>query len=152
MKKVDLMILQGIEHNARISFSELAEQVGLSKTPCWNRVKELEKTGLIKGFHTVFDTEKLGLHIQALINVVVSFNEAEAFENCVMQHANIVNCVAVTGDFDYSLSVILTDINSLDHFLRKELASFAGVERFSTAISTRVIKQKTALSELVTLG
>lgn len=146
MDDVDLSILRFLEKDARISFSELADKVGLSKTPCWNRVKELQKKGVIKGYTAILDEHALGLEIDALVHVVVNFALSQEFEDAVQLHPNILTCYAVTGEYDYMLKVIAPSISEIDKVLRKELSSIPGVERFSTAIATRTIKSNTPLS------
>lgn len=149
MDKLDRQILSILEENSRISFAELANEVGLSKTPCWNRVKELQKKGVIEGFDTRLNSQLLGLHIKAMVSVVVNFAFYNDFEQAMTSHKNVLTCSAVTGDFDYVLTVIASDITTLDDVLRKELSSVPGVERFSTAIVTRTIKERSKLLDLV---
>lgn len=141
MDKIDKMILSELEGDARISFADLALKVGLSKTPCWNRVKELELKGVIRAYTARIDPYSIGLEIQAVVQLVLNFGQAKAFEESVIKHEKILHCFAVTGDYDYVLHVIAKNIPDLDEFLRKELSQFSGVERFSTAISTRSIKE-----------
>lgn len=149
MNKIDIQILRLLEADGRISFSELAQAVGLSKTPCWNRVKELKRAGIIKGYTATLDEHALGLEIHALVHVVVNFALSQEFEDAVNLHKNILTCYAVTGDYDYMLKVIAPSIADIDKVLRKELSSIPGVERFSTAIATRTIKNHTSLSMLI---
>lgn len=149
MDKLDLQIIRELESDGRISFASLASRVGLSKTPCWNRVKELQKRGVIKGFKTVLDQHALGLGIQAIVHVVVNFNQSNEFEKAIDDHKHVLDCFAVTGDFDYVLRVIATDVSHLDKLLRRELCKVPGVERFSTAIATRTIKDEAKLSDIV---
>lgn len=141
MDKIDREILSALEGDARISFADLALKVGLSKTPCWNRVKELELKGVIRAYTARIDPYALGLEVQAVVQLVLNFDKANVFEESVRKHEKILHCFAVTGDYDYVLHVIAKNIRDLDEFLRSELSQFSGVERFSTAISTRSIKE-----------
>ncbi|MGQ8363823.1 Lrp/AsnC family transcriptional regulator [Glaciecola sp. 1036] len=140
ISKIDGQILSYLEQDSRISFADLAEAVGLSKTPCWNRVKKLEQQGIIKGHTTILDSHKLGLQISAMLHVVVDFAQYQEFELAVKANPSIVRCAAVTGDFDYVLEVLSTDMQSFDHLLRYELSRLPGVNRFSTSIATREVK------------
>ncbi|MDT0594377.1 Lrp/AsnC family transcriptional regulator [Glaciecola petra] len=141
MDKIDRKILSVLEGDARISFADLALKVGLSKTPCWNRVKELELKGVISAYTARVDPYAIGLEVQAIVQLVLNFGQADAFEESVLRHEKILHCFAVTGDYDYVLHVVAKNIRDLDEFLRSELSQFSGVERFSTAISTRSIKE-----------
>jgi Lrp/AsnC family leucine-responsive transcriptional regulator len=137
---LDRKILQCLEHDGRISFATLGEHIGLSKTPCWNRVNDLLKHGIIEGYSTRIDPAKLGLAIRALVHVVVDFSYYQAFEAAIIAHPNVRSCQAVTGDYDYVLEILATDIHAFDRLLRENLSQLPGVERFNTAISTRVVK------------
>lgn len=149
MDSIDHKILSILEGDARVSFAGLAQQVGLSKTPCWNRVKELENSGVIRAYTARIDPEAIGLEVQAVVQLVLNFDKASLFEERVLEHEKILHCFAVTGDYDYVLHVIAKNIRELDEFLRNELSQFSGVERFSTAISTRSIKEMGRLLPLM---
>ncbi|MGO4891347.1 Lrp/AsnC family transcriptional regulator [Flavobacterium sp. W21_SRS_FM6] len=136
----DKKILQCLEQDGRMSFATLGEHIGLSKTPCWNRVNELAKQGVIAGYNTRIDPTKLGLTIKALVHVVVDFSYYQAFEAAIIAHPNVRSCQAVTGEYDYVLEILATDIQAFDHLLRENLSQLPGVERFNTAISTRMVK------------
>lgn len=138
---VDRKILQSLEQDGRMSFATLGEQIGLSKTPCWNRVNELHKKGTIEGYSTRLNPDKLGLHIRALVHVVVDFNDYKAFEQAIIEHVNVRSCHAVTGEYDYVLEILAADIHAFDRLLRENLSQVPGVTRFNTAISTRMVKQ-----------
>ncbi|WP_371192915.1 Lrp/AsnC family transcriptional regulator [Glaciecola sp. SC05] len=145
----DKHILSLLEQSGRMSFSELAQQVGLSKTPCWNRVKALQKQGLITGYSAQLSSEKLGLEIRAFVHVIVNFEASDKFEHAVLKHQNILRCEAVTGDFDYLLEVVAANMQRLDVLLRQELSKLPGVARFSTSISTREVKHISAYMPLI---
>lgn len=136
----DTLILKALENDGRISFSTLAENVGLSKTPCWQRVKLLQKQGVIQGFGCRIEPTALDLNVRALVHVVVNFDQYQAFEQAILEHPSVHACHAVTGEFDYVLDVLAADIPSFDTLLRTQLSQLPGVERFNTALSTRVVK------------
>ncbi|WP_352109289.1 Lrp/AsnC family transcriptional regulator [Glaciecola sp. XM2] len=142
LSKQDKAILTLIEQDGRMSFSALAERVGLSKTPCWNRVKALENSGLIHAYKAQLNASALGLEIRAFVHVVVNFEQSEAFEQAVLAHSHILRCEAVTGDFDYLLEIAAQNMPRLDVLLRKELSKLPGIARFSTSISTREVKNE----------
>lgn len=141
MDAIDLKILAALEENGRISFTELGEKIGLSKTPCWTRVKELEASGVIEGYSARLSPQELSLGIRALVHVVVGFDRYQAFEDAIIQHRSVRCCHAVTGEYDYILEVLAPDISALDELLRLELSRLPGVSRFNTSITTRMIKE-----------
>lgn len=146
LDELDLKIVAELEKDGRISFSALGETVGLSKTPCWNRVKALAERGVIQGYSADIDPAALGLTIRALVHVVVDFEHYKQFEHAIMAHKSVRSCQAVTGEFDYVLEILASDIGAFDHLLRADLSRLPGVQRFNTAISTRIVKSHGAYS------
>lgn len=140
MEKRDFQILARLEQDGRISFATLGESIGLSKTPCWNRVKQLTEAGVIKGYRADVDPIAIGLTIRALVHVIVDFNQYQAFEAAILAHSSVRSCHAVTGEFDYVLEILARDIHDFDQLLRAQLSRLPGVQRFNTAISTRAVK------------
>lgn len=144
---IDLKIVAELENDGRLSFSTLGETVGLSKTPCWNRVQELNKVGVIEGYSANINPTALGLAIRALVHVVVDFDYYQEFEQAIIEHSSVRSCQAVTGEFDYVLEILARDIEAFDHLLRADLSGLPGVERFNTAISTRMVKSRGPYSQ-----
>ena len=147
MDRIDCRILGLLERDGRLSFAELGERVGLSKTPCWKRVQALERDGVILGYRAVLDPAKLGLDVLAFVRVTVSFDAHEAFESAVNRHPRIMAAYATLGDADYLLHVVTLGIGDLDTLLRQELWRLPGVLRFTTQIGTRTVKSGGALVE-----
>jgi Lrp/AsnC family leucine-responsive transcriptional regulator len=146
LDELDLKIIAELETDGRISFSALSETVGLSKTPCWNRVKALAEKGVIQGYSADIEPSALGLAIRALVHVVVDFEHYQEFEGAILAHKAVRSCQAVTGEFDYVLEILASDIGAFDHLLRADLSRLPGVQRFNTAISTRMVKARGAYS------
>lgn len=149
LDQTDLRILAALEEDARMSFAELAERVGLSKTPCWKRVKALEEAGVIRQYITRLTPTALGFGIQAVIQASVEFEQSDAFEEAVRKHPLIIRCHATTGEADYVLHIVAVDMAALDQLLRKEISRLPGVRRTVTAMATREIKGDARLSEAV---
>jgi Lrp/AsnC family leucine-responsive transcriptional regulator len=133
-------LVSRLEQDGRLSFAALGESIGLSKTPCWNRVQELQQSGVIQGYSANLDPKALGLSIRALVHVVVNFEHYQAFERAILAHPAVRSCHAVTGNFDYVLEILDSDIDAFDQLLRANLSRLPGVQRFNTAISTRMVK------------
>ncbi|TIU05123.1 MAG: Lrp/AsnC family transcriptional regulator, partial [Mesorhizobium sp.] len=110
MDALDRKIVAALERDARTSFAVLADEVGLSKTPCWKRVKALEDAGIIRGYSTRIDPAKLGFGIEAFIQVSIDFELSEAFEAAVQAHPLIRRCHATTGEADYLLQIVTVDM------------------------------------------
>jgi Lrp/AsnC family leucine-responsive transcriptional regulator len=149
LDSTDLKIIAALEEDARMSFAELSERVGLSKTPCWKRVKGLEDAGVIRGYVTRLTPAALGFGIQAVVHASVEFEQSDAFEDAVRRHPLIIRCHATTGESDYVLHIVAVDMVALDQLLRREISRLPGVRRTVTAMATREIKGDARLSEAV---
>ena len=90
MDQLDWKIVDLLESDGRISFAELSEKVGLSKSPCWNRVQRLRDEGIITGFAAQLDSSALGLGVQCQISVTIAFDAHEEFEAAVCDHNAIM--------------------------------------------------------------
>lgn len=140
MDRIDHALLLALEAEGRLSFADLGERVGLSKSPCWKRVHALEQTGVISGYRAVIDPLRLGLDTAAFVQIVVAFDQHDAFEQAVRKHPRILSAHATVGEADYLLQVLAPGMAALDDFLRQELWRLPGVQRFTTTIAMRTIK------------
>ncbi len=140
LSRTDLAILRILESDARVSFADMAERVGLSKSPCWSRVQALEKQGVITGYHARIDAASVGKGLTVCAQVTVDFLRHEAFETAVLRHPAITDCHSTAGAGDYLLRIVAADVEDLDHLLRKDLAQLPGVQRFTTTVCMKAIK------------
>lgn len=146
MDKIDWKILAELEADGRISFAELGERVGLSKSPCWGRVRSLEASGAIDGFTARLVPQALGLAVQCLLEVRIRFDAHAAFEEAVIAHPAVVECHTIAGENDYVLRVYARSVEHLDHLLRHDLSKLPGVSRSATKICLKTIKSHSSLS------
>ncbi len=140
LSRTDLSILRILESDARVSFAALAERVGLSKSPCWSRVQALEKQGVITGYHARIDPAAVGRGLTVFAQVTIDFGRHEAFEAAVLRHPAILDCHSTAGAGDYLLRIVAADVGDLDHLLRKDLSQLPGVQRFTTTVCMKAIK------------
>ena len=141
-------ILEALQADARLSTQALAEKVGLSATPVWRRVKEMEERGLIRGHVALLDREKLGLSICVLANVsLVGHSEGavEQFERLVATQREIIECHAITGEADYVIKVVAADMKAYDAFLQQHIFKLPGVSSVRSNVVLREVKYETAL-------
>jgi Lrp/AsnC family leucine-responsive transcriptional regulator len=138
--KVDWAILEALEADGRESFAVIAERVALTKTPCWTRVQTLERDGAIKGYRAVIDPNSVGLKLTAFVEVTIEFGSRLAFERAVGEHPAIIECYTTAGEADYLLQVMTSDVERLDSLLREEVCRLPGVQRSSTTICLKRIK------------
>lgn len=145
---VDARILDLVQHDASLSVAEIAEQVGLSPSPCWRRIKRLEDAGVIRKRVTLLDSEKLGLGFEVYAIVKLSLPTKEnldSFEEAVARWPEVVQCATITGREDYVLRVITKDIHTFDEFLRERLLSLGLVSDVESHIVVRGVKNTTAV-------
>ncbi len=147
MDSFDHAILGLLEADGRQSYVALAEQVGLSKTPCWARVQALEKEGVIKGYRAVLEPAAIGLGLTAFVQVSIHFGSHAEFEAAALAHPAILECFTTAGDGDYLLRVATGDVDRLDGLLREDLCRLPGVQRFSTTICLKTIKDGGSLAQ-----
>ena len=116
LDEIDSRILTALQENARISNVDLAERVGISPSPCWRRVRELEQKGVIARYVTLLDPKKLGLTVSVLVQVTLEKQiepALETFEKAVRERPEVMECYLMTGDADYLLRVVMPDHASL---------------------------------------
>ncbi len=149
LDRTDRRILEVMQRNGRISNLELAEQVGLSPTPCSRRVRRLEESGLIRGHVTLLDQSRLGLKLTAYIGISMDRHTPdrfEAFEAEVRAYPEVMECSVVTGQSsDYLLRAVLPDMEYYERFLLGKLTRIPGVTGVHSSFELRRVIQRTAL-------
>ena len=126
LDRQDRAILRLIADNASLSLAEIAEQIGLTATPCWKRIRRMEEAGIISGRVTKIDPVKVGLPVAAFVAVETADHSADwlqRFANVVRDTPEIVDAWRMSGDVDYLLHVVVPDIAAYDAFYRKLIAA-----------------------------
>ena len=155
LDRLDYAILGALQVDGSLSVAALAERVGLSTTPCWKRLKRLEDDGYLTGRVALVDRHKMGLPI----TVFVSIRTAQHDEKWLAQFAAAASALPeiqelhrMSGDVDYLLKVVTTDIGGYDRFYKK-LIQAVPLSGVSSAFSMEQIKSTTALPlDLVSFG
>jgi len=147
LDRIDRKLLTFLETQGRASFADAADAVGLSKTPCWNRVQALEAAGYITGYRAMIDREKVGLPILAFVDVAIDLGRHGDFEAAVRNVPAVLECHTTAGGFDYVLRVAAHSVSSLDDLLRHELSRLPGVRTFSTRICLKTVVDGRPLME-----
>lgn len=147
LDSIDLKILEILQGDAGRPVSEIADLVGLSSSPCWRRIKRLEDEGVISGRVTLLDFEKLGLKFEVIASVKLQLptrDNLERFEQAAMSWPQVLDCATVTGQSDYALRIITTDMHAYDDFLRDKILSLGLVSDVQSSIVIRTAKRTTA--------
>ena len=138
----DRKILSILGRDGRITYTDLAQRVGLSKTPCQQRVKRLVASGLITGFRAIVDPAKVGLDHVAFAEVKLSDTREEAlrqFNAAVRQIAEVEECHMIASSFDYLLKVRTPDIRRYRIVLGEKISSLPHVASTSTFVAMETI-------------
>jgi DNA-binding Lrp family transcriptional regulator len=129
-----------------MTWSELADAIGLSQTPTLRRVRALETDGYIKGYRALIDEAKLGLGISIFVSVSLEKQTDQAlarFEEAVTAIPTVMDCYMMTGSTDYLLRAVLSDIASMQSFV-SEITRVPGVARVSTSFAVKSVLQRAA--------
>ena len=146
--KFDLAILSVLQKDARASLQEISKHVGLSPTPCWKRIKDMEAAGVIRGYTALVDREKVGLNLRVVVEANLGEHSEELlrkFERAVAASPQIVHCVSTTGQADYIMTVLIADIQAYERFLHDTIFRLPGVTHVRSSIVLKEIKQETRL-------
>ena len=154
LDKFDCAILAALQADATMSIASLGEKIGLSSTPCWKRVKRLEEEGYIESRVTLINRRKVGLPVTVFVSIRTAQHDErwlEKFAAAVIGLPEVMEFHRMSGDVDYLLKVVTTDIDGYDRFYKKLIASTAHLTGVSSAFSMEQIKYSTALPlELIT--
>ncbi|MCB1698578.1 MAG: Lrp/AsnC family transcriptional regulator [Pseudomonadales bacterium] len=149
LDRIDRRILEAMQRNGRVSNLELAEQVGLSPTPCSRRVKRLEESGIIRRHVTLLNQSMLGLKLTAYIGISMDRHTPdrfEAFEAEVARYPEVMECSVVTGQSsDYLLKAVVPDMEYYEKFLLGRLTRIAGVTGVHSSFELRRVVHRTEL-------
>ena len=141
-------ILEELQRDSRQTVQQLADKVGLSSTPCWRRVKELEAIGVVRGYTALVDRAKVGLNLLVVAEINLSRHSesiVEDFERSVLAVPQIVRCLSTTGQADYLLTIAQPDIESYERFQHQVLFRLPGVTHVRSSIVLKEIKAEVRL-------
>lgn len=139
----DLEILKVLASEGRITKAELAERIGLSASPCWERLRRLEDAGFIEGYQARISLRKLGPHVTVFVAVELSDHTAasfRAFEGAIQRHGEVTGCWALGGGFDYLMQVVTRDIESYQRLIDELLEARIGLARYFSYVVTKSVK------------
>ncbi|TGQ42069.1 MULTISPECIES: Lrp/AsnC family transcriptional regulator [unclassified Mesorhizobium] len=145
---IDLKILDAIQRDGRITKLALADKVGLSPTPCWMRLRKLEKAGIVSGYHARIAMRVIAPVATVLMEVTLASHrqaDFDRFERVVRDIPEIVACWSVGGGVDYMLKVMARDIDAYQRLVDALLEREIGIDRYFTYIVTKTVKEETAL-------
>jgi Lrp/AsnC family leucine-responsive transcriptional regulator len=144
MDDIDRRILRALARNARLTNAELAEQVGLSPSPCWTRVRRLEQARVIEGYVALLNQEALGLPDTVFVEIMMEKHDEAAlgrFEQAVQDMPEVLECHLTTGEYDYLIKAAVSGTAGYEALLREKLYRLPGVRHTRTAFALRCLKR-----------
>jgi DNA-binding Lrp family transcriptional regulator len=146
MDSIDRKILAELQQDGRLTITELAAKIGMSISPCHRRLRELERSGVIRGYRAIVDARAVGLSFEALLFVTMRQEDRDTllgFERAVAEIPNVVQAQRLFGDPDYLLRILTTDLAAYQRLEDDVLATLPGVQRLtSTLVMKRVVQDR----------
>ena len=146
MDAIDRKILALLQEDGRLTVTDLASRVGLSVSPCHRRLRELERSGTIRGYRAIVDADAVGLRFQALVFVTMRQEDREtllSFEAAVADIPNVVQAQRLFGDPDYLLRIVTADLAAYQQLEDDVLAVLPGIQRLnSTLVMKHVVTDR----------
>lgn len=144
LDEIDRKILRELRADGRLSNLKLAEKVGLSATPCWNRVRSLEERGVIEGYAALLNHKAIGLPDTVIIEVTLDRHDDEAvdrFGEAIAGLPEVLEAYLVTGEYDYLIKVAVAGTEGYEDFLRRKLYKLPGLRHSRSTFALRCLKR-----------
>ncbi len=144
MDQIDRKILRVLQANARASLQEISQAVGLSTSPCWERIRKLEAGGVIEGYTVRLSAQALGLNDTVLVQVTLdshSENTLERFGETLAAIPEVIEAYLVSGEYDYLLRVAVRDTRDYERLLRERLYKIKGIRHSQSSFVLRTLKK-----------
>ena len=135
LDEIDVQLLAILQADGRITNADLAKRVNLSPPSVLQRVRALEKSGLIRNYVAILDQDRLGLKITAWVQISLALHQEqpiERFRKSVQEIPEILECYHVSGDFDFLLKVVVRDMKAYEAFVREKLSKIKGIGQIRT--------------------
>jgi DNA-binding Lrp family transcriptional regulator len=145
LDRVDRQILADLQADGRITNVDLARRAGISAPPCLRRVRALEESGIIKGYHATIDPGALGYNVSVFAQVALNSHaevDLRAFEDRVNSWPEVRECYMLAGETDFLLKVVARDWEDYQRFLTTKLTAAPNVGHVTTALAIRSAKQE----------
>ena len=142
--ELDRRILRALRADGRLSNAKLAEKVGLSTTPCWNRVRALEEGGMIEGYTALLSQTALGYPDTVIIEVTLDRHDDDIFDKfgrALATLPEVMEAYLLTGEYDYLIKVAVAGTAGYEEFLRKKLYKLPGLKHSRSTFVLRCLKR-----------
>ena len=145
---IDAKILEILQKDDSIPITDIAEQIGSSKSVVWRRIQTLQETGIIKKRVALLDRTKIGLSVMIFANVKMQANNRESLPHFIEQvqdFPEVIECHTLMGDIDFLLKVVVGDISDYERFFWEKLSQIDGVREINSSIALTAVKDTTML-------
>jgi len=149
LDETDLVLLRLLQQDAKMKHKELAAELGLTITPIYERIKRLEKSGVIKQYATLLNPEKIGKELISFSMVILEKHSQaylKEFETAAMKIDEVMECYHLAGQYDYLLKVVVKDMNSYQKFIVDKLSAIDNVGQVQSSFALSTLKSTTAYS------
>jgi DNA-binding Lrp family transcriptional regulator len=148
LDSIDLRILAALQEDASMENQELARRVNLSPAPCWRRVRRLREDGIIKQTVALIDPARLGITVEVYAFVGLENQRTasgQQFETMLRRRPEVVECVRLSGAYDYLLRVVVESIGAYSEFIDRHVISLPAIRSVNSSFCLGVLKRTTAL-------
>ncbi|MCW3172708.1 Lrp/AsnC family transcriptional regulator [Shewanella subflava] len=148
MDKKDVKLLDILQKQGRISIADLADKMNMSDTPCLRRVKKLEQDRVITAYQAQLDPQKLDLNVSAFLYIRLTDCSSEftdKFEQEMTKLAHIMECLVVSGEYDYMLKIVAKDLLSLERLVKQHISNLDNVAQVSSTVVLKPVFSRTTL-------
>ena len=140
----DIAILTVLRDDARASLQDISNKVGLSTTPCWNRVKKMETEGVIQGYTVRIDPAAIGFTETVIVQVTLESHNDEtlyAFGKALGEIPEVLEAFLISGDYDYYIRIAVRDTRDYERLLREKLYRIPGIRHSKSSFVLRRLKE-----------
>ncbi len=149
LDKTDKAILNMLQEDSRVTLKEIARRLNLSTTPIFDRMKKLEKAGIIKKYVALIDPKKIGKNLTVFINISIKEHDKSAineFVGVITQFPEVMECHHITGNADFLIKLVLSDIEAYNQFILDKLSVIPHIGRVDSKFSLSERKSTTMLT------
>jgi DNA-binding Lrp family transcriptional regulator len=146
--ELDVAILEALQNDGRISVADLARKIHLSQPAVHNRIRRLERQGVIRQYVALLDREIIGYDLLCFVQISFqahSHEQINTLQDAISQLSPVLECFRMIGNYDLMLKILVRDRKALDAFVDGHLAKLPGVDRIQTSIVLNEVKATTAL-------
>lgn len=147
LDKIDKEILNILQNDSTIAVKDIAEKIGLSTSPTYERIKYMEESGIITKYVALVDRKKVGLNILVYCNIVLKEQSKKAlvdFEKFVAKTPEIIEVISISGTYDYMLKIVASDISAYNEFVMNVIANIPNIGQYHSSIVLNEVKKVTA--------